>query len=140
MGPTAVNIGKIDVVLLSHDQHFDNLDYAWRYLVETVPKTFTTIIGASRLKGNLIGLQSWESQLLETPDGTEITITATPAWHGPAGSEELQGDIIGFVVSVKGKKAFEIYITGDTTLYEGVAEVARRFHPQYVFVFAGAAQ
>jgi hypothetical protein len=41
---------------------------------------------------------------------------------------------------VKGKKAFEIYITGDTTLYEGVAEVARRFHPQYVFVFAGAAQ
>jgi hypothetical protein len=52
----------------------------------------------------------------------------------------LQADVIVFVVSVMGKKAFEIYITGDTTFYEGAAAVARRFNPQYVFVFAGAAQ
>jgi L-ascorbate metabolism protein UlaG (beta-lactamase superfamily) len=140
MGPAAVDIGQIDVVLLSHDQHYDNLDYTGRALVEKVAKTFTTVVGASRLKGNLIGLHPWESRSLETPNGTEIIITATPARHGPAGTEELQGDVIGFVLSVKGEKPFEFYITGDTTYYEGVAEVARRYQPSYLFLFAGAAQ
>jgi L-ascorbate metabolism protein UlaG (beta-lactamase superfamily) len=140
MDPAAIEIGQIDVVLLSHDQHYDNLDFAGRALVETVPKTYTTVIGSSRLKGSLVGLQPWESRSLKTPDGIEIIITATPARHGPAGTEELQGDVIGFVLSVKSEKPFEIYITGDTTYYEGVAEVARRHQPSYVFLFAGAAQ
>jgi len=34
----------------------------------------------------------------------------------------------------------QIYITGDTVFYEGIKEVAARFKPQYVFIFAGAAK
>lgn len=33
-----------------------------------------------------------------------------------------------------------IYVTGDTVWYEGVAEVARRFRPRLVILFAGAAK
>ncbi len=139
MGPANVDIGKIDLVLLSHDQHFDNLDNAGRLLLQKVPKTYTTIAGAKRLNGTAIGLHPWQTDKVITPEGTEIIITATPARHGPAGIEGLQGEVTGFVLSVK-ESELEIYITGDTTYYEGVAEVAKRYHPQYVFIFAGAAQ
>ncbi len=33
-----------------------------------------------------------------------------------------------------------IYVTGDTVWYDGVAEVARRFRPGIVLLFAGAAR
>ncbi|MET0637526.1 MAG: MBL fold metallo-hydrolase [Chitinophagaceae bacterium] len=140
MSPAPIDIGNIDIVLLSHDQHFDNLDHAGRKLVEKVPMTFTTMSGAERLKGKLTGMRPWQTEVVTAPDGTEITITATPARHGPAGFESISGEVIGFVISVKDAGLMELYITGDTTYYEGVAEVARRFNPRYVFVFAGAAQ
>ena len=33
-----------------------------------------------------------------------------------------------------------LYVTGDTVWYDGVAEVARRFRPGVVLLFAGAAR
>jgi L-ascorbate metabolism protein UlaG (beta-lactamase superfamily) len=69
-----------------------------------------------------------------------LTITATPARHGPAGIEPLSGDVIGFVVTTKGAASRSIYITGDTVWFDGVAEVARRFPARIVLPFAGAAQ
>jgi L-ascorbate metabolism protein UlaG (beta-lactamase superfamily) len=139
-GPANIDIGHIDMVLLSHDQHFDNLDHAGRSLLEKVPKIYTTTAGSGRLKGTSIGLEPWQTDVVATPDGREIIITATPARHGPAGIEKIQGEVSGFVLSVKGGKKLEIYITGDTVYYEGVAEVARRYDPNFVFLFAGGAQ
>ncbi len=139
-GPATVNIGQIDVILLSHDQHFDNFDNGGRLLVEKVPTTYTTRAGAERLKGGTIGLAPWQSDTILAPDGTMIRITATPARHGPAGTEAIQGDVIGFMLSIQSKSSGELYITGDTVFYEGVAEVAKRFQPAYIFLFAGAAQ
>jgi L-ascorbate metabolism protein UlaG (beta-lactamase superfamily) len=132
-GPAITEIGKIDVVLLSHDQHGDNLDHAGRKLLKQVDKTLTTKIGTERLGGNTIGLAPWESFALND----EVVITGTPARHGPAGSEKLTGDVTGFIVTAAG---IQIYITGDTVFYDGVKEVAERFKPQYVFIFAGAAK
>ncbi|MBC7935563.1 MAG: MBL fold metallo-hydrolase [Rhizobacter sp.] len=140
LDPAKVEIGKIDIVLLSHDQHFDNFDNAGRLLVKKVAKTYTTPSGAERLKGASIGLAPWQSDTVVTPDGTEIIITATPARHGPAGIEKIQGEVTGFILLIKGELPVEIYITGDTTYYEGVAEVAKRYDPDYVFIFAGGAQ
>jgi L-ascorbate metabolism protein UlaG (beta-lactamase superfamily) len=132
-GPATTEIGKIDVVLLSHDQHGDNLDHAGRELLKQVGKTLTTKIGAERLGGNALGLAPWESITLYD----EVVITGTPARHGPAGSEKLTGDVTGFIVTIAG---LQIYITGDTVFYDGVKEVAEKFKPQYVFIFAGAAK
>ena len=139
-GPAVEDIGKIDVVLLSHDQHWDNFDHAGRSLVKEVAKTFTTVAGADRLKGTSIGLAPWQTDVIKTPGGEEIIVTATPARHGPAGIEKIQGDVTGFVLSVRGEKKLDIYITGDTTYYEGVAEVARRFDPDFIFMFAGGSR
>ncbi|QEM06725.1 MBL fold metallo-hydrolase [Mucilaginibacter rubeus] len=132
-GPATTDIGKIDVVLLSHDQHGDNLDHAGRELLKQVDKTLTTKIGAERLGGNALGLAPWESIALND----EVVITGTPARHGPAGSEKLTGDVTGFIITIAG---LQIYITGDTVFYDGVKEVAEKFKPQYVFIFAGAAK
>jgi len=139
-GPALTDIGEIDIVLLSHDQHGDNLDHAGRALLPAVGSVLTTPVGAQRLGGNAKGLAPWESATFKNPEGDEIVITGTPARHGPAGSEKLTGDVTGFIVTVKGDPGFELYLTGDTVFYEGIEEVARRFQPQNVFVFAGAAK
>ena len=134
---TAEQIGRVDAVLLSHDQHADNFDHAGRAYAMQAPRLLTTIVGAKRLGGVAEGLAPGESTKLTNPAGT-LTITATPARHGPAGIEPLAGDVIGFVLSLAGARP--IYITGDTVWYEGVGEVARRFQAGVVLLFAGAAK
>lgn len=141
-GP-ALNVGEVgavDAVLLSHDQHADNLDRAGRSFLAGAARTLTTVAGAARLGGNAQGLQPWERVTLTGTDGRSLTITATPARHGPFGIEPLSGDVVGFVLTLCGAREDSLYITGDTVWYEGVAEVARRFKPAVVMPFAGAAQ
>jgi L-ascorbate metabolism protein UlaG (beta-lactamase superfamily) len=138
--PILKEIGHIDIVLLSHDQHFDNFDASGRALAGKVSKIITTAAGSERLKGSSVGLHTWESHVLTAPNGDQITIASTPARHGPAGIERISGDVTGFIVTVKGKDNYEIYISGDTVYYEGIAEIARRFNPSYLFIFAGGAQ
>jgi L-ascorbate metabolism protein UlaG (beta-lactamase superfamily) len=130
----------VDAVLLSHDQHSDNLDTSGRAVLGKVPRVLTTQAGAKRLGGHAEGLAPWESEELIKPDGSALQITATPARHGPAGIEPFSGDVIGFVVSFKDGSHDPIYITGDTVWYDGVAEVARRFAAGVVVLFAGSAQ
>ena len=59
----AAAIGDLDAVLLSHDQHSDNLDNAGRALLARVPATFTTQAGAARLGGTAQGLAPWQSAM-----------------------------------------------------------------------------
>ena len=137
-------IGPVDVVLLSHDQHADNLDTAGRAFLARAPRVLTTVAGARRLggqglSGQVQGLAPWSETTL-TRDGRTLRITATPARHGPAGIEPLSGDVIGFVITAPDDVTRPIYVTGDTVWYDGVAEVARRFRAGTVLLFAGAAQ
>lgn len=133
-------LGGIDVVLLSHEQHADNLDTSGRELLSHVGLTLTTLDSAERLGGTAKGLAPWATYDLPTPDGKTIRVTATPARHGPHGIEPLTGLVTGFVLTLVETGEDLIYITGDTVWFEGVAEVARRFHPRVVVPFAGAAQ
>jgi L-ascorbate metabolism protein UlaG (beta-lactamase superfamily) len=137
---TAQQMGPVDAVLLSHDQHSDNLDNSGRALVNKAPRVLTTVAGAKRLAGRSEGLLPWETRTLTKPDGSTLQVTATPARHGPAGIEPLSGDVIGFVLSFQDPQLRPIYITGDTVWYDGVAEVARRFRAGIVLLFAGSAR
>lgn len=139
-GPAKTDVGKIDIVLLSHDQHPDNLDSSGRAFLSQAGTTITTVGGAERLKGNAKGLSSWESLEFKSPAGDKITITATPARHGPHGIEKLAGVVTGFMISVEGAENYSIYVSGDTEYYSGIDEIAKRYQPEYAFVFAGAAQ
>jgi L-ascorbate metabolism protein UlaG (beta-lactamase superfamily) len=134
----AKDIGDIDAVLLSHDQHADNLDNSGREYLATAKRVLTTQAGAKRLGGHAEGLAPWAATTLAGKNGDSLTITATPARHGPAGIEPLSGDVIGFVISAGNSRP--IYVSGDTVWFDGVAEVAKRFNACVVLPFAGAAQ
>lgn len=139
VGPamSADKIGEVDAVLLSHDQHSDNLDHSGKDFLEHAKRVLTTEAGAKRLGNHAEGLAPWAKTAL-SKNGKSLTVTATPARHGPAGIEPLSGDVIGFVLSPKGSAP--VYVSGDTVYYDGVAEVARRFRCGVVLPFAGAAQ
>lgn len=137
---SAEAIGSVDAVLLSHDQHADNLDHAGRDYLSKAGRVLTTVVGATRLGGHAEGFAPWEATELAGSNGRSLTITATPARHGPAGIEPLAGDVIGFVLTSAKAGSRPVYISGDTVWYDGVAEVARRFRAGVVLPFAGAAQ
>lgn len=141
VGParTLAEIGRIDAVLLSHDQHADNLDHAGRALLSGVPVVLTTQAGAERLGGTARGLAPWQTVEITGENGRKLEVTATPARHGPAGIEPLSGDVIGFLVGVN-EPGDAIYVTGDTVWYDDVTEVARRYQPRLVVLFAGSAK
>jgi len=136
---TPGQIGHVDAVLLSHDQHFDNLDRAGRAFVSSASAVFATPAGARRLGNAAKELARWETTEVRSPNGRVFAVTATPARHGAAGIEPIFGDVAGFVIST-GEKLPLIYVTGDTVWFKGTAEVARRFPVKVVVLFAGAAQ
>ncbi len=133
-------ITPVDLVLLSHDHHADNLDNTGRALLANVPTVLTTMAGATRLGGHVRGLAPWDVFELPTPSGQVLRVAATPARHGPAGIEPLVGEVIGFVLTLGDAPDHAIYLTGDTTYFSGVAEVARRFPITLVVPFVGAAR
>ncbi|MCX5497137.1 MBL fold metallo-hydrolase [Kaistia dalseonensis] len=133
-------IGPIDAILLSHDQHADNLDHAGRAFLAHAPLVLTTRIGAGRLGGHARGLDPFETITIGGTDGqSTLTITAAPARHGPAGIEPIAGDVIGFLIGQE-QPGDTLYVTGDTVWYDGTAEIARRYAPAAVIAFAGSAE
>ncbi|MFD2792892.1 MBL fold metallo-hydrolase [Promicromonospora vindobonensis] len=133
---TADDVGAVDAVLLSHDEHADNLDTSGRAFLESSPLTLTTVSGAARLGGSARGLSPWETIDLPRPDGGAVTVTATRAQHGPDGSGPVVGDVIGFVLTGAGLPA--VYISGDNASLDVVREVADRFDVDEAVLFAGA--
>jgi len=128
----------IHAVLLSHDQHGDNLDGAGKAFLPRAETVISTVGAAERLGGNTQGLAPWSSTSLALPDGRALTVTATPARHGPAGFERVNGEVIGFVLAIN--EYALVYISGDTVWYSGIADVARTFDVGLAILFAGAAQ
>jgi L-ascorbate metabolism protein UlaG (beta-lactamase superfamily) len=132
-------VGRIDVVLLSHDQHVDNLDPAGRDVVAATPLTLTTVSAAQRLGGTARGLAPWQRVELLRPGGGSLVVTAVPARHGPAGCEPVTGEVTGFVVDGPGLPT--IYISGDNAALEVVRDIAARLGAvEVALLFAGAAR
>jgi len=136
---TRDQVGRIDAVLLSHDQHLDNLDISGRAMLPSAGVTYTTKTGAGRLGGNARGLTPFETCTIEGANGERLLVTATPARHGPIGVEPITGDVVGFALG-RDRPGDLLYVTGDTVWYDGTAEVAHRFSPRVVVLFTGAAE
>ncbi len=129
------DLGPIDVVLISHDHHADNLDPAGRdYVLGTEARVLTTAAGAERLGDPVRGLAEWETTMVG-----DVTVTAVPALHGPPGCEEITGPVIGFVLSSPGLET--VYVGGDNASLDVVAEVGRSAGPIEIAILnAGAVQ
>ncbi|MEU4542523.1 MBL fold metallo-hydrolase [Nonomuraea dietziae] len=123
-----------DVVLLSHDQHPDNLDTSGRAYLETVPLVLSTGQAAGRLGGAVRALPNWESVEVGA-----LRVTGVPAQHGPDGSEHLTGEVTGFVLSGEGLPT--VYVSGDNASLDVVRTIRSRLGAVDVAVlFAGAAR
>lgn len=128
-------VGHVDAVLLSHDQHPDNLDTAGRAYAAQAPLVLSTASAQERLGGPVRTLANWESY--ELADG--LRVTGVPAQHGPDGSEDLVGEVTGFVLEGEGLPT--VYISGDNASLGVVRQIADRCGPIDIAVlFAGGAQ
>ncbi len=54
-------VGAVDAVLLSHDQHPDNLDATGRVVLRSAPQVLTTASAAEHLGGNALALPATEA-------------------------------------------------------------------------------
>jgi len=129
----------IDVVLISHDHHSDNLDPAGREFLPRAGRVFTTVAGAERLGGNAVGLEPWSSVEVEGPGGDSVTVTAVPAQHGPIGPDDPNGPVIGFILEADGED--KVYVSGDNASIDVVRTIIDRVgQPDIAILFAGAVQ
>jgi L-ascorbate metabolism protein UlaG (beta-lactamase superfamily) len=145
LAPPAVTLDEVgwaDAVLLSHDQHADNLDRAGRIFLAKVPLTLTTSSGATRLAEDGItvrGMAPWQHIDLPRGGREPLRVTAVPARHGPEGCEPISGEVTGFVLTAPDLPT--IYVSGDNAWLGAVEQVAARFAPVAIAVlFAGAAR
>ncbi len=131
-------LGEIDAVLISHDQHGDNLDPSGRELLPRMGQVVTTEPGARRLGAGALGLAPWGTTRLEAPGRPTLEITATPCRHGPPGSKPIVGEVVGFSLAWEGQQHGTLWITGDTVLYDGLRDAAARLDVGTVVVHMGA--
>jgi L-ascorbate metabolism protein UlaG (beta-lactamase superfamily) len=130
----AIGIGQLpqlDFVLLSHHHgdHFD--DVAARELDRSLP-ILTTPHGAEKLARQgfhaVTALDTWQSTMMEHA-GSVLRVTAMPGVHGPGLARHLVPPVMGSVLEFQDgdARAFTMYVTGDTLMHGGIADVARRF-------------
>jgi L-ascorbate metabolism protein UlaG (beta-lactamase superfamily) len=132
-------LGPVDAVLISHDQHPDNLDDDGRRFALAAPLVLTHPGAAGRLGPPAVGLRPWESY--QGPGS--LVVQAVPAVHGPAdgqrdGSGHVNCEVAGFVLS--GPDLPTVYLSGDNASMAAVKEVADRVgRVDIAVLFAGAA-
>ncbi|MGX1560123.1 MBL fold metallo-hydrolase [Streptomyces sp. NPDC055506] len=123
-------VGPVDLVLVSHDTHPDNLDERGRAFAKAAPLVLTGPLAAGRLGSPAVGLASWTSHSVPRPDGGgDLTVLAVPAVHGPEdGERDADGnvncEVTGFVLSGQGLPT--VYVSGDNASIRTVAEISRR--------------
>ncbi|KAF4952445.1 hypothetical protein FSARC_12640 [Fusarium sarcochroum] len=118
----------IDAVLLSHEDHIDNLDESGRKLLDG-RRAITTPDGAKNLspRPGVTAIKPWET-LKMTFNGIEWEITGVPCVHLPGG--EVTGFILRnerFGTNPSGLPN-ALYFTGDTIRLAEHSEIRKRFH------------
>lgn len=140
----ADQLGAVDVVLVSHDDHPDNLDTAGREFARQAPVLLTHPRAAERLGPSARGLEPWQSIDLPGGHGHAVIVQAVPAVHGPAdGVRDQNGhvncEVTGFVVSGAGIPT--VYLSGDNASLAAVRTIRDRVGDVDIAVlFAGAAR
>jgi L-ascorbate metabolism protein UlaG (beta-lactamase superfamily) len=129
----------IDLVLLSHDHHADNLDPAGRAMLPEAWRVLTTAAGAQRLNDNATGLEPGDKVEIDGPGGDALEVTAVHAEHGPPEVAARNGPVIGFVLRTAGLPS--VYVSGDNASVDVVARIVAEHGPFDVAVlFVGGAQ
>lgn len=118
----------IDAVLLSHEDHPDNLDELGRRVLDG-RHVFTTMDGAKNLapRPGVYGMEPWEKKSVML-GGKKFEITATPCKHVPG------NECVGFILTTESFGVAEngkpnaIYFTGDTVYIDEFAKIPEKFN------------
>lgn len=119
------SLPPIDAVLLSHEDHWDNLDDLGRRILDA-RRVLTTRDGAAKLapRPGVVGLAPWQTVHLRA-GGRAFRVTGTPCVHLPGG--ECTGFVVEcdeFGVGPDGKPNV-VYFSGDTVYVEETARGLR---------------
>lgn len=132
------DIGPVDAVLLSHDQHADNLDGSGREWLAQASQVVTTTTAARRLRHpHVTGLRAGQTTVLDGPDRPALRILATPCRHGPPLSRPVAGPVVGFALTVGAADSTNLWVTGDTVLTRPVKRTARALRPDVLVMHLG---
>lgn len=126
------DLPPLDLLLLSHlhGDHFDQV--AERDLDHDLP-VVTTKQAAADLGGRgfarTVAQDTWD-RVLVRKGGRTLSITATPARHGPGVTDLVLPDVNGSVLETDGLDGpvRRVWISGDTLVHDALAEIPRR-HP-----------
>ena len=139
----------LDLVLLSHfhGDHFDQvtireLDKSLHIVTNSHAVDELSIRGFTNTKK----LETWENTAFTKKDNNnsnvELQITATPGRHGPFPVAMFLPKVMGSILDFKRKgdrndsnsttssnsnQLFRIYITGDTTVFDDIKEIPKRY-------------
>ena len=118
----------IDAVLLSHEDHVDNLDDLGRRLLDG-RRVFTTVDGAKNLSPRpaVHGFEPWEEMEVVIA-GKKFQVIGTPTKH------VVGNECTGFILTGEdfghGRDGLPnaIYFSGDTVYLKELKQMAERFH------------
>jgi L-ascorbate metabolism protein UlaG (beta-lactamase superfamily) len=121
------DLPPLDAVVLSH-LHGDHWDRRARRGLDRAVPIVTTPHAARRLQGlhgfrRAVGLGNWEWHDLAR-DGSLLRVTSMPGMHAPGPLGRVLPPVMGSLLELDGRL---VYLTGDTLMYDGVREVARRY-------------
>ncbi|KAK7711686.1 hypothetical protein SLS57_007979 [Botryosphaeria dothidea] len=125
---TLAQLPPIDAVLLSHEDHWDNLDTLGRQLLDG-RRVLTTRDGAKNLapRPGVVGLAPWQTlDLVVAGGGTRFRVTGIPCAHLPGG--ECTGFVLecaAFGADDDDGKPNAVYFSGDTVYVEEAARGLR---------------
>jgi L-ascorbate metabolism protein UlaG (beta-lactamase superfamily) len=133
-GLPASAVEPVDLVLLSHHGHADNLDRAGREFASRAPLVLSGPEAAAALGAPTTALAPWQEHQIG-----DVTVTALPAHHGPRLLKPLVGPVTSFLVTSPAQPT--LYISGDNSSLARVREhVARVGRVDIAVLFAGAAR
>lgn len=133
-------IGRVDAVLLSHAQHYDNLDNTGKAMLPSWGRVLTTPDSARALGGNAEGLATWETVEISNAAGETIRVTGMPAVHtNDLSIRDAVGETMGFLLEWDGQQNGAFYVSGDTVWIDEIEEIGRRYEVGSGILHMGAA-
>ncbi|WP_228927749.1 MBL fold metallo-hydrolase [Streptomyces sp. DH7] len=130
---TVDQLPGLDAIVLSH-LHGDHWDRVARRNLDRALPVLTTPQAARVLRtfqgfGRATGLRDWEHRTL-VKDRHQVRLTAMPGRHALGPLRGLLPRVMGSMLEfgpAGGQVRLRVYISGDTLLFDGVDEIARRY-------------